>query len=480
MAERLGALDSVFLNIEDANRPMHVGGLLVFESAPESPGRPGVQAGIFETIESRLPLLPRCRQRLVDVPMGLGRPVWIEDPDFDITRHLLRVSLPAPGTREQLHELVETLHAQRLDRRRPLWEIYLIDGLQDGRSAIYAKLHHCMVDGISAVELGLVLLDLDPDGTLAPRVPPAAEAERVPLPGELVTEAAIQTLGDLASGYVQAVRSAPSLLRGAVDGLTGNGVPTSMLKMLRAAPTGPLNGSVGHGRRVAFTRLPLADIKAIKNALGGTVNDVILATMGEAISHYLERRHVNADGVRYRVMVPVSVRGDGDRSMGNQVSGVLLDLPVGPMDPHRRLWAVKHGMSTNKVDNRAGAAEQLMAASALSPAPLHALMARVGTINQRVINMVISNVPGVQMPVYAAGSRTLEMYPLLPLAPNTRLVICVLSYNNEMQIGLVADRAAITDLHLVEEGIMSGFRRLKEAAGILAAGEARVEKIPVA
>ena len=362
---------------------------------------------------------------------------------------------------------METLHARALRRDRPLWEIYLVSGLEDGRTAIYAKLHHSMVDGSSAVELGLVLLDLDPDGgALAPRVPSAlAEPGPVPVPGELLASAVHQTAADLAEGGLQALRSAPALLRGALDGMTNANAAVSVLKMLRAAPSGPLNGRVGHGRRVACVRVPLGEVKDVKNRLGGTVNDVVLAIVGEAISHYLERRGVDADGMRYRVMVPVSVRGDGDKSMGNQISAVTLDVPVGPMDPHRRLWAVGHGMSRNKQEGRAGAAEQLVAASNLSPAPLNAMMAKVGMANQRVINMVVSNVPGVQMPVYAAGSRTLEMYPLLPLAPNTRLVVCVLSYNNELNIGLVADRASVPDLHLVEEGIRRGFSRLKRAAG---------------
>ncbi|MEA2683013.1 MAG: diacylglycerol O-acyltransferase / wax synthase [Chloroflexota bacterium] len=468
MAERLGAVDSVFLNIEEPHLPMHVGGLLVFESAPESAGRPGV-AGIFTTIESRLPLLPRCRQKLVDVPFGVGRPVWVDDPDFDIDNHLVRVRLPRPGTRAQLLELVEGLHSRALRRDRPLWEIYLISGLEDGRTAIYAKLHHTMVDGISAVELGLVLLDLDPDGALAPRVPPAPVPDRVPLPGELLAGAMRQTYADLALGGIRALRSAPALLRGAVDGMTNADAARSMLKLLRAAPSGPLNGSVSHGRRIACVRVPLGEVKEIKNKLGGTVNDVVLAIVGEAVSHYLERRGVDADGMRYRVMVPVSVRGDGDKSMGNQISAVMLDVPVGPMDPHRRLWAVGHGMSSNKQEGRAGTAEQIVAASSLAPAPLNAMMSKVGTVNQRIINMVVSNVPGVQMPVYGAGSRVLEMYPLLPLAPNTRLVVCVLSYNNELNIGLVADRVSVPDLHLVEEGIRRGFTRLKRAAGVRSA-----------
>ena len=465
MAERLGAMDSVFLNLEEAHLPMHVGGLLVFETEPETPGRPGVD-GIFETIESRLPLLPRCRQKLVDVPFGLSRPVWVDDPDFDIRNHLIRVSLPRPGTRTKLLELVETLHSRALRRDRPLWQIYLVSGLEDGRTAIYAKLHHSMVDGSSAVELGLVLLDLDPDGALSPRIPPAPEPGPVPVPVELLADAVGQTAVDLAGGGLQAMRSAPALVRGAIGGTAAARSAVSTLKMLRAAPSGPLNGRVGHGRRVACVRVPLGEVKDVKNRLGGTVNDVVLAIVGEAISHYLERRGVDADGMRYRVMVPVSVRGDGDKSMGNQISAVTLDVPVGPMDPHRRLWAVGHGMSRNKRAGRAGTTEQLVAASNLSPAPLNAWMAKIGMANQRVVNMVVSNVPGVQMPVYAAGSRTLEMYPLLPLAPNTRLVVCVLSYNNELNIGLVADRRSVPDLHLVEEGIRRGFMRLKRAAGI--------------
>jgi diacylglycerol O-acyltransferase / wax synthase len=472
MAERLGAMDSVFFNLEETHLPMHVGGLLVFETEPGSPGRPGVQ-GIFETIESRLPLLPRCRQKLVDVPFGLSRPVWVDDPDFDIRDHLVRVSLPQPGTRTQLLELVETLHSQALRRDRPLWQIYLVGGLEDGRTAIYAKLHHTMVDGTSAVELGLILLDLDPDGALAPRVPPAPEPGPVPVPVELLVGAMGQTTADLAEGGLQALRSAPALLRGALDGTTRAGTAVSMLKMLRAAPAGPLNGSVGYGRRVACVQVPLGEVKEVKNRLGGTINDVVLAIVGEAISHYLERHGVDADGMRYRVMVPVSVRGDSDKSMGNRISAVTLDVPVGPMDPHRRLWAVGHGMSSNKRERRAITAEHIVAASNLSPAPLNAMMAKIGIANQRVINMVVSNVPGVQMPVYAAGSRTLEMYPLLPLAPNTRLVICVLSYNNELNIGLVADRTSVPDLHLVEEGIRRGFSRLKRAAGVKTPRRAR-------
>ena len=414
MPQRLGALDAVFLNLEENRAPMHVGGLLTFVTESESTSRPGVE-GIFDVIESRLPLLPRCRQRLVDVPFGLGRPVWIDDPDFDIRNHLVRVTLPRPGNREQLIALVESLHAQRLDRDRPLWEIYLIDGLEGGRTGIYAKLHHCMVDGISAVELGLVLLDLDPDGALAPKVPAAAEPGDVPLAGVLLADAWRDAAVAMAAAGGQALRAAPSMLRGAVEGLSGDrNAAISMLKMLRAAPSGPLNGSIGHGRRVAFVRLPLPAIKEVKNRLGGTVNDVVLATMGEAISHYLERRGIDADGLRYRVLVPVSVRGAGDKTMNNQVSGMLLDLPVGPMNAHRRLWAVSQAMAGMKEGGQSSATEQLMAATAFTPAPLHALASRLGIANQRIINMVVSNVPGVQMPVYAAGSRALEMYPLLP------------------------------------------------------------------
>ena len=462
MSQRLGALDSVFLNLEDPRRPMHIGGLLTFETKPEAAGRPGV-ARVFETIEARLPLLPRCRQRLLEVPLGLGRPVWIDDPDFDIRNHLHHVVLPAPGTPEQLLDLVARMHSRCLDRGRPLWEMYLIHGLVDGRTALYSKLHHAMVDGISALELGLVLLDLDPDGTLAPWVPTGKPLRPVPAAPELVVDATREAVTTMAGAGLLGLRSGPGWLRSAISASRPG---ASVLKMLRLAPGGPLNGRVGHGRRLVCVRLPLDEIKQVKNHAGASVNDVVLATIGEAVSEYLTHRGVPTDGLRYRVMVPVSVRGQDDRSMGNQVSGVVVELPVGPMHAERRLWAVMKEMAANKEQGRAGATEGMLAASAMTPAPLHALASRVGVGNQRMINMIVSNVPGVQMPLYAAGSRTLEMYPLLPLAPNTRLVVCALSYNNEMNIGVVADRASVPDIEVLERGIVNGFARLKEGAGL--------------
>ena len=460
MSQRLGALDSVFLNLEDACHPMHIGCLLTFKTAPESPGRPGV-ARIFDTVAARLPLLPGCRRRLVDVPLGLGRPVWVEDPDFDIRNHLHHVVLPPPGSREQLMDTVSTLHARRLDRGRPLWEMYLVHGLADGRTALYSKLHHAMVDGVSALELGLVLLDLDPDGALAPRVSPLEAGQPVPDTSELVAAATREAVGAIARAGVQGLRAAPGLLRGALDGAASLDSIGSMLKMLRLAPAGPLNGSVGTARRVGCVRLPLGEIKDVKNRHGASVNDVVLATIGEALSEYLAHVGVSADGLRYRVMVPVSMRSEDDRTPGNQVSAVMVELPVGPMHPERRLWAVMQEMSANKQRGRAGAADGVLAMSAAAPAPLYAVASRLGMANQRMVNVVVSNVPGVQMPVYAAGSRTLEMYPLLPLAPNNRVVVCALSYNNQMNIGLVADRTSVPDLEVLERGITNGFRRLQ-------------------
>ncbi|MFN2464436.1 MAG: wax ester/triacylglycerol synthase family O-acyltransferase [Candidatus Dormibacteria bacterium] len=460
MGQRLGALDAVFLDLEDSHRPMHVGGLLTFETKAESSRRPGI-CGMLETIEARLPLLPRCRQRLVAVPLAMGRPVWVDDPAFDIRNHLFEVQLPAPGTRAQLLELVAKLHSSCLRRGRPLWEMHLIHGLEDGRTALYAKLHHAMVDGVSALELGMVLLDLDPEGALSPLVPAGVPPGPVPAPADLVAEATREALETMAGVGVRGMRAAPSLVRGALNGFASGNVTTSVGKFFRLAPSGPLNGPVGAGRRIACVRLPLGEIKEVKNRLGASVNDVVLATIGEAVSEYLGHRRAAAEGLRYRVLVPVSVRAESDKSFGNQVSAVVVDLPVGPMDAGRRLWVVMQEMAANKRGARAGATEELLAASALAPAPLHALASRFGIGNQRMVNMIVSNVPGVQLPVYAAGSRTLEMYPLLPLAPNNRMVVCALSYNNELNIGVVADRAAIPDIAVFEQGILNGFARLK-------------------
>lgn len=504
MSQRLSALDAAFLNAETAETPMHIGGVLIFRQSPEVEGRPGLGA-LFSTVRSRLPLIPRCRQVLVPVPFGLGLPVWADAERFDIRRHLRRVRLRAPGDREALMAMVARLHARHLDRSRPLWEMYLIDGLAGDQVAVYAKLHHAMADGVSAVELGLVLLDLDPHGELAPEVPPPSPPQPSPT-----------ALGMLALGPLQAAGVAVATLRratapmpwpvggGDARALTGGplrrlaaprlmaldaaavaarstavGVEAALsmrelASVLRPAPPSPFNRRVGPRRRVETVQLPLAGAKEVKEILGGTVNDVILAVTAEALNAYLTARGEATGGLSYRVMVPMSVRADADRmkledrlgqelDMGNRIVGTFIDLPVGPMNVGRRYWAVKQLMGKAK-GGKAGAAGRFLDAASLSPAAVQRAAIRAGIANQRIINLVISNVPGVQMPVYAGGSRMLEVYPLLPLTPNIGLIICVLSYDSRLHMGIVADPELLPDAEVLTDAVGAAFSRLRQAA----------------
>jgi WS/DGAT/MGAT family acyltransferase len=463
---KLSPLDAAFLSAEKPGMYLHIGGLMLFKGRPDLPHRAGAQ-GLFDVVRARLPLLPRCRQRIVSVPLGLGHPVWADDPDFDLRRHLRRITLRPPGGWRELHGLVARLHALPLDRSHPLWEIYLIDGLDDGRVAVYLKLHHAMADGISAVELGLALFDLDAAGEIAPAVPSPPEPQPAP--------DAMQLLRNSARGAAQQVMRragdwAPlnpaDFGRRLGDTISSAASMRDLVPLLRPVPSGPLNQPLGPRRRLEMVSLPLSDAKAIKNRDGYSINDVVLATVGEAVSIFLEHRGQSRSGLRYRTLVPVSVRDDADKaSLGNRLTGMFLDLPVGPMAPGRRLWAVAQAMSQLKNKSQGAAAEQFVELTALSPPPLHAAIARFGVGGQRLVNLIVSNVPGVQMPVYCAGSQLLESYPLLPLGPNMSVVICVLSYNNALHFGLVGDADAVPDLDVLARARRpSAFPRLQHPA----------------
>jgi WS/DGAT/MGAT family acyltransferase len=443
---------------------------------------------------------------LVPVPFGLGLPVWADAARFEIRRHLRRIRLAQPGGRDQLMEMAAKLHSRHLDRSRPLWEMYLIDGVADDRVAVYAKLHHAMADGISAVELGLVLLDLDPNGELAPSVPDPPPPQPAPSPLSLLAATPREAAGGAAAMLRRAAEPLPWPV-GSADSRALNGGPARRLaaprtmafdvaavaargtaagfgaalslrdlgSVMRPAPSSPFNRRVGRGRRVEAVQLPLGGAKLIKERLGGTVNDVVLAVTAEALHAYLEHRGEITTGVSYRVMVPISLRADTDRmklegrlerqlDVSNRIIGTFVDLPVGPMDVMRRYWAVKQLMSKAK-GGQADAAGRFMDVASLSPAAVQRAAIRAGLSNQRLVNLVISNVPGVQMPLYAGGSRLLEVYPTLPLTPNTGLIICVLSYDNNLHFGIVADPNLLPDIDILPAGLARAFERLRKAAG---------------
>ena len=477
MPQRLSALDAVFLNFEQKDAPLHVAGLYIFDGKPELPGRPGL-AGIFRTVEERLHLVPRYRQKVRNVPFGLGHPVWVDDPDFDLGYHLRRVALPRPGGRRELLEVVARLHARPLDRSRPLWEMYIIEGLRGDQVAMYTKTHHAMVDGISAVDIATILLDFDPEGHAAqdaePYRPPAEPSDL-----ELMGDVALEAVSAVAGAALRLVRTPVAMPMALASRALRATQLRELTGLFRPAPSGPLNVRVRGARRISLAPVPLNRVKAIKNALGGTVNDVVLAAVGEAIHTFLEHRDVAIDpDLTYRIVVPVSVRDESDRmALGNRVAAMFMDLPVGRMPARRRLAIVSRAMGDLKDKRQAVAADTMVAMTSWAPATLHALAGQIEFANQRFINLVVSNVPGIQVPVYAGGAKLLEAYPLLPVAANLGVVVCVTSYNGGMYFGIVADYDRFADLDVLSDGIISGVEALERAAGVRApkraAGAAR-------
>lgn len=463
MPDRLTALDATFLNFERTHTPMHVAGLYIFSGTPELSHRPGLP-GLFQAVEERLPLVPRYRQRVVPVPFGLGHPLWVDDPEFDLSYHLRRSAVPSPGGMGDLLEYVARVHARPLDRSRPLWEMYLIEGLEGGRMALYSKVHHAMIDGVSGVDLATLLLDFEPEGR-AIAAGPLAPAASPPGPVELVAGTAAET----AAAGLRLLRTALSepahLPRRLLEQLDATTQIGNLTRLLRPVPSGPINVPVGAHRRIAVVEIPLARAKAIKNALGGTVNDVVLAAFGEALHAFLEHRGEPSAARRYRVMVPVSVRDESERmALGNRVAAMFMEMPVGPMPARRRLAEVTAEMQGLKEKRQALAADRLIEMTSWTPATLHVLAGRLSVESQRFVNTVLSNVPGVQAPMYAGGARLLEAYPLLPLAANVAVVTCVTSYNGGLYFGVVADRDAIPDIDVLAGGIRSGFDRLEAEA----------------
>jgi WS/DGAT/MGAT family acyltransferase len=459
MVERLTRLDASFLYLEEPDTPMHVGGVLILEAPPG-----GVDA-LAALVEARLPLVPRYRQRVAEVPGHLANPVWVDDPDFDIAYHLRRNGLPRPGTEAQLLDLVSRLASRPLHRRRPLWEMYLVDGLSHGRVAVITKTHPALVDGLSAIDIGQVLLDVEPDAA-APE-PAEWRPERPPNGVQLVWEALDEyarrpsAIVDTARGAVTDVRSTAARLTGVAGGL----VRTARKTML-AAPHTPLNTTVGRQRRVAIARADLDDLKKVRKSYGGTVNDVLLTVVAGALREWLlSRGEPVVAGTAVRALVPVSMQ-DEDAVAGNRVSSYLVDLPVGEPNPRVRLARLSYAMRGIALHGQSVGADSLIALTGFAPPTLHALGARAARgLSRRLFNLVVTNVPGPQFPLYAAGSRMLEVFPVVPLARGQGLSIGMTSYDGRVYFGLNADRESVGDVDVLADLIEQEVAELVEAAG---------------
>jgi WS/DGAT/MGAT family acyltransferase len=459
-SERVSAADISFLYLETRETPQHLGSLALFRSPVG-----GLDYDrLVRLLEERISLAPRFRQKLRGVPGHIANPVWVDDPSFDITYHVRRSALRGPGGDAELLDFCASIQSRLLDRSRPLWEMYLIEGLPDDRVAIVTKTHHSMVDGHGAVELAQVLLDDSPD--------PARLIEKLWMPEPEPSGAALLTnaligmarrpaaASDSVRLGVNDVRATAGRLNGVLAGALSAGTA-----LLSRAPASPLSVTVGQQRRIAVARTRLEDYRAVRHAHATSVNDVVLATVAGAIrAWWLQRGEAVTPLTSIRALVPVSVNDvDNARSIdgagsGSRVAGLLVDLPVGEPDPVRRLMATAEAMSAHRGSGRAVNADALVALSGFAPPTLHALGARAANgLARRMFNLVVTNVPGPQQPRFAAGARMTEMFPILPLSAGQAMSIGLISYDGGVFYGINGDRDAMPDLAvlagLIEESI---------------------------
>lgn len=459
---RLTGLDSSFLHLEhDAATHMHVASCMVFD------GPPPTHEELVSVVEGRLHLVPRYRQRLAFVPFGQGRPVWVDDPHFNTRYHVQHHALPPPGSEEQLKHLAGRAFSQQLDRNKPLWELWLVEGLEGDRFAILGKTHHALVDGISGVDITTVLFDVSPE----PAPTPAPEQPWVPRPmpssAQLLADALLER-ATVPAEIFRGVRAAVRRPRRVARELFGDvrAIGSFALPGARSAPPSPLNVPIGPHRRFTWIEEELDRIKAIKNALGGTVNDVVLATVAGGLGRYLRAHgHPTIDLV-LRAMIPVSVRSEEARgALGNQVAAVWASLPVGETDPVERLALVRGEMEGLKESHQAVGARLLTELTGFAPPTVMAQAARLQA-RQRYFNLVVTNVPGPQFPLYVLGRQMRSIYPLVPLAQNLALGIAIISYNGRIAFGLNADFDALQDVELLATQLGEALDELAVAAGL--------------
>ena len=459
-ADRLTGLDTSFLHLENDGAHMHVAGVLIFR------GDPPPFDDLAQMIESRLHLVPRYRQRLAFVPLDQGRPVWVDDPHFNITYHVRHAALPSPGTDHELRVLAGRMFARPLDRSKPLWELVLVEGLDDNRFALISKTHHALVDGVSGVDITSVLFDTQPDPV--PVAPPDRPWIPRPVPssthllGDALVERATQP-AEILRGLRAAVRRPQQAMGSLRKSVSGVGA-TLWAGLAATAPESPFNVPIGPHRRYTWVDAPLADIKATKNALGGTVNDVVLAAVSLGIGRFLKGRGEDISGRELRAMVPVSVRAEVEQgALGNRVAAMWAPLPVGVEDPAECLALVHEAMGNLKESGQAVGAQVLTELTDFAPPTIMSQAARLQA-RQRLFNLVVTNVPGPQIPLYLLGRQMLRFYPVVPLAQGQALGIAIMSYDGSLYFGLLADWDAVPDLDTLGDDLAWALRALRRAA----------------
>jgi diacylglycerol O-acyltransferase / wax synthase len=459
VSDRLTGLDSSFLHLERDGTQMHVASTTLFEG----PAPPYVD--FRDHIESRLHLVPRFRQKVRFVPFGQGRPVWVDDPHLNLAYHVRHTSLPEPGTEQQLRVLAARIFSEQLDRSKPLWELWLIEGLKGGRFAIVGKTHHAMVDGVSGVDITTVLFDVEKEPAESPKALerwiPRPEPNGAQLLGEALLERTIYPR-EIARGLRRIARGPRRALEKAAEMALAAG---TFAWTGVAAPRSPFNFDIGTHRRFAWVRASLADMKQVKNELGGTVNDVILTAVAGALGRYLRSRGHPTEGVELRAMVPVSVRtAEQHGALGNQVTAMMATLPVWCEDPKQRMEIVRQSMGDLKESKQAMGAALLTQLADFAPTTIAGQAARLQS-RQRFFNLVVTNIPGPQFPLYLMGRRMERVFPMVPLAKNQGVCIGIMSYDGQVNFGLIGDFDGLTDLEDLARDLEDSIDELLDAAG---------------
>jgi WS/DGAT/MGAT family acyltransferase len=463
----LSPQDASFLWAETSSTPMHIGVLFVADAGPLRNAAGGIDIDrIRAFVYSRLNRVPRYRQRVLFTPLR-GRAVWVDDEHFDIDYHVRHTALPRPGTREQLKQLVGRISSHALDRARPLWELWVVEGLEGGeRFAVISRVHHCMADGVSGAELMTVLMSTSPQDEPSPLV------AYVPRPLPTAMELRRDDVLDLVGGPMKAIQVARELLDAGRRSQLGQAL-TGALELVASgivpASETPLNQEIGPNRRFEYFAQDLAGVKAVKDELGGTLNDVVLATVAGGMRRFLKRRRVDVRRLEFRVATPVSVRTTQEReALGNRVSAWILPLPLAEEDPVKRLAKIREETRRLKDSKQALGADLLSAVTEWTGTTLLSIGTRLQTVG-RTHNLVVTNVPGPQLPLYLLGAPLEEAYPIGPLFQHQALVVALFSYAGRLFWGLNADAAILPDLADLTRDLEASFQELAKAAGAPAA-----------
>src|SRR5215216_3892102 len=463
--DRLSSTDVSFLANESSSSHMHVGAIMIFEGPAPS------YEDLLEHIRGRSQQVPRFRQKLAFPPAQAGRPFWIDDPNLNLEYHVRHSALPAPGSEEQLRRMAARVFSQQLDRSKPLWELWLVQGLTRNRFALLTKTHHAVVDGVSGVDIATVLFDLNPvpepaeqDDSWAPQPEPSS-ASLLVRGSEDLLQAPIRAVRRL-ERVVQHPESAARQVRDAVEAVSEVG-----WNFANPAPKVPLNVEIGSHRRYVWVRSDLDHFKRVKNKLGGTVNDVVLAVVAGALREWLHGRGIRTEGLELRAQVPVSIRSQDEHGqLGNRLAVMRAPLPVYIADPLQRLRAVSGAMRGLKQSKQALGAEVISRFNDFAPPTLLAQAARIN-FSTRLFNLTVTNVPGPQVPLYILGRELEDIFPIGFLPPNQALFVAIMSYNGGINFGLLADYDAMDDVDVIAQGIEDGIAELVDAAGATAERE---------